>query len=197
MTAAADAWRTPPTSAGYRELVLAVRLVSANTADAGELAALAAGTFPLACPPSVSAEDMAAFIDANLSVARFADYLADPARVVLTAHRDDRIVGYTMLVRGIIADADIQRAVKAHPAVELSKMYVVPDEHGTGTSTRLMTTALAAVSDADASCVWLGVNQKNVRAQRFYLKHGFAVTGNRTFRLGEHVEHDYVMVRPL
>ncbi len=197
MTAAGGFLGTPLSNAGYGEPVLDVRLVSADTVDADELAALAARTFPLACPPSVSADNIAAFIDANLSVARFTDYLTDPARVVLTAHRDDRIVGYTMLVHGVSADADIQRAVKVRPAIELSKMYVVPDEHGTGASTALMKTALGVVSDADAGCMWLGVNQRNYRAQRFYSKHGFAVTGNRTFRLGEHVEHDYVMVRRL
>jgi ribosomal protein S18 acetylase RimI-like enzyme len=45
--------------------------------------------------------------------------------------------------------------------------------------------------------VWLGVNQENQRAQRFYAKHGFVVSGTKTFRLGEGVENDYVMVRPL
>jgi GNAT superfamily N-acetyltransferase len=177
--------------------VLAVRLAAADSVDAEELAALAARTFPLACPPSVGAENIAAFIDANLSVARFVDYLTDPARVVLTAHHNNRIIGYTMLVHGVADDNDTAQAVKIRPAIELSKMYVVPDEHGTGVSTALMEHALAAAADANAGCVWLGVNQNNVRAQRFYSKHGFTVAGNRTFRLGGHFEHDYVMVRPL
>ncbi|PRC53827.1 GNAT family N-acetyltransferase, partial [Mycobacterium sp. ITM-2017-0098] len=43
--------------------------------------------------------------------------------------------------------------------------------------------------------VWLGVNQRNARAQRFYGKHGFAITGTKSFRLGGHIEADYVMVR--
>lgn len=177
--------------------MLAVRIAAADTVDTDELAALAARTFPLACPPSVNAENIAAFIDANLSVARFADYVADPARVILTAHRDDHIVGYTMLVHGVTGDADIQRAVKTRPAVELSKMYVVPEEHGRGASTALMEQALAAAADIGMGCVWLGVNQNNQRAQRFYAKHGFSVTGNRTFRLGVQSEHDFVMVRAL
>ncbi len=44
--------------------------------------------------------------------------------------------------------------------------------------------------------MWLGVNQHNQRAQRFYRKHGFTVSGTRTFRVGDHVENDYVMIRP-
>jgi ribosomal protein S18 acetylase RimI-like enzyme len=46
-----------------------------------------------------------------------------------------------------------------------------------------------------ASSIWLGVNQQNQRAQRFYEKHGFSVNGVRTFQLGAGVENDYVMVR--
>jgi GNAT superfamily N-acetyltransferase len=177
--------------------VLAVRLAAADSVDAEELADLAARTFPLACPPAVSAENIAEFIGANLSAARFADYLTDPARVVLAAHRDHRIVGYTMLVHGVSDDHDIADAVEIRPAAELSKMYVVPDEHGTGVSTALMQQALAAAAGASAGCVWLGVNRNNRRAQRFYSKHGFIVTGSRTFRVGGHLEHDYVMVRRL
>ncbi len=185
------------TNAGYRGPVLVVRLAAADSAGAEELAALAASTFPLACPPTVSTANIAAFIDTNLSVARFVHYLADPARTVLTAHRNRRIVGYAMLVRGVTEDPHIQRAVEVRPAMELSKMYVVPDEHGTGVSSALMEHALARATDADVGCVWLGVNQKNIRAQRFYTRHGFTLTGDRTFRLGGQVEHDYVMVRAL
>jgi ribosomal protein S18 acetylase RimI-like enzyme len=76
-------------------------------------------------------------------------------------------------------------------------MYVLPDSHGAGVSAALMSEALAQATALDAKSVWLGVNQLNKRAQRFYAKHGFAVNGTKTFRLGAAVENDYVMVRPL
>jgi ribosomal protein S18 acetylase RimI-like enzyme len=87
--------------------------------------------------------------------------------------------------------------VKVSPAVELSKMYVLPDSHGSGVSTALMNAALAAAAELRGACLWLGVNQENRRAQRFYRKHGFAVHGTRTFMVGTRREHDYVMVRPV
>jgi len=161
------------------------------------LAGAAARTFPLACPPSVTPANIAAFVDANLSAVRFAEYLSDPQRLILTASQDGRIVGYAMLIRGVGDDPDVQRVVRARPAVELSKMYVLPDNHGSGVSTALMDAALAAAADWGGGCVWLGVNQKNIRAQRFYKKCGFTVNGTRTFQLGGRTESDYVMVRPL
>ena len=60
-----------------------------------------------------------------------------------------------------------------------------------------MRSGIAWAGGAGAAAVWLGVNRTNIRAQRFYRKHGFDVVGTRTFRLGSALEDDFVMVRPL
>ena len=85
---------------------------------------------------------MAAFIDENLTQAHFAGYLDDPGRLVLVARQDGRMIGYAMLIRGVPDDDDVQRAVTVRPAVEISKMYVLPDSHGAGGSAALMAEAL-------------------------------------------------------
>lgn len=149
---------------------------------AAQLADVAAQTFPLACPPTTAPADIASFVGANLTAERFAEYLADPDRAVLTAADGERIIGYAMLVR-------------AGDDAELSKIYVLPDHHGRGASAALMERALATAGAWGVRRVWLGVNQKNERAQRFYAKHGFEVEGTRTFRVGSRLENDYVMAR--
>ncbi|MDV3125021.1 GNAT family N-acetyltransferase [Mycobacterium sp. 21AC1] len=164
-------------------------------ADLPELVTVAATTFPLACPPSATPDNIATFIAENLSEARFAEYLADPDRKVLVARCGTAITGYTMLIRGVADDDDVQRAVPQRPAMELSKMYVLPEHHGAGASSALMTAALHNAAALGAACVWLGVQQENQRAQRFYTKHGFVINGTKTFQLGADIENDYVMVR--
>ncbi len=176
---------------------MTLEVTTATAAELAELADVAATTFPLACPPSVTPENVAAFIDTNLTQSHFAAYLDDPDRLVLVARRDGRMIGYAMLVRGVPDDDDVQRAVTVRPAVEISKMYVLPDNHGGGVSAALMAEALERAPDLDANTVWLGVNQNNERAQRFYAKHGFSINGTKTFRLGTRIENDYVMVRPV
>jgi len=84
-------------------------VTTATAADLPELAAVAAQTFPLACPPSVSQENVAAFIDDNLTQAHFARYLNDPGRLVLVARQDGRMIGYAMLIRGVPEDDDVQK----------------------------------------------------------------------------------------
>jgi ribosomal protein S18 acetylase RimI-like enzyme len=178
-------------------LTLAVHVATTDSIDAEELATVAAHTFPLACPPSTPPENIASFIDTNLSATRFAQYLADPQRAILTAQRDGRIVGYAMLIRGVDDDTDVQRAVEIRPAAELSKLYLLPDYHGAGVATALMERTLATTAEWGTRCVWLGVNQENQRAQRFYIKSGFKINGTRTFQVGTRRENDYVMVREL
>jgi ribosomal protein S18 acetylase RimI-like enzyme len=176
---------------------MAVQIAAPDAADIEELADVAARTFPLACPPSATPDNIVAFIEENLSKTRFGSYLADPDRVVLTARDGTRMVGYVMLIRGVIDEPDVARAVTLRPAVELSKLYVLPDRHGAGVSAALMTAALTRAEELDAKSVWLGVNQENQRAQRFYTRHGFSISGTKTFQLGARVENDYVMVRPI
>ncbi|WP_372507933.1 GNAT family N-acetyltransferase [Mycolicibacterium crocinum] len=176
-----------------RSGVPTLRISTAVDVDAGELAGLAAATFPLACPPTSPPAAIAAFISANLSPERFAEYLADPSRTVLAARTGGRIVGYAMLIDGAGTDPDVAEAITMRPAVELSKLYVREDSHGSGVAAALMGATVAHASRAGARCLWLGVNQKNHRAQRFYGKHGFAVVGTKTAPMGPHLEHDYVM----
>lgn len=84
---------------------------AAAPTDLPELAAVAAATFPLACPPSSTAENIAAFVAENLSAARFAEYLADPDRAVFVARDGTRILGYAMLIHARPTDPDVLAAL--------------------------------------------------------------------------------------
>ena len=44
------------------------------------------------------------------------------------------VTGYAMVVTGEPADPDVQAALTVRPTAELSKIYVLPDQHGAGTS---------------------------------------------------------------
>lgn len=164
----------------------------AEAADAAELSRVAAITFPLACPPSTTEQAKADFIANSLSERNFASYLAEPDHILLLAEVDGVSAGYTMLVTGDPSDPDVAAVVAARPTIELSKVYVMPEQHGTGVAAALMDASLAAARETGAVSMWLGVNDHNVRANRFYEKSGFAVVGMKKFRLGDVDEDDYV-----
>ncbi len=93
------------------------------------------------------------------------------------------MVGYAMVIR---ADDDA--------CAELSKIYVLPYHHGSGMAPALMRRALNVARGWGVQRVWLGVNQENQRAQRFYSKYGFRINGTRTFQVGAQVENVFIMV---
>ena len=182
----------------------------ARPSDAAALVELAAETFPLACPPSTTVEAISSFIAANFTAARFDAHLADPARTILVAEQgqggdaaagegaraDARLVGYSMLIAGDPADAEVAAAVVSRPTIELSKFYTRKAAHGTGSvAGPLMTGTLEAAEATGVATVWLGVNEENERAIRFYEKHGFAKVGHKRFRLGDRFEDDWVLER--
>jgi diamine N-acetyltransferase len=174
-----------------------VQIRSANAADATALAQVAAATFRLACPPDITDEAVAGFIAEVLSEERFVEYLADPDRSLLLADDDGEPIGYTMLVFGEPYDEAVRAVVPDRPAAELSKIYVLTDRHRSGLAAELMTASVEIARNRGAAVLWLGVNQQNERAQRFYAKSGFERVGTKRFWVGDHWEDDYVLARPL
>nr|WP_226924898.1 GNAT family N-acetyltransferase [Georgenia satyanarayanai] len=163
--------------------------------DAVALAALAAVTFPLACPPSLGSEAIAAHVATQLDVGSFTRFLTDPGRVVHVAADEDTgaLLGYTMVVLGSPAPGHED----GEDVAELSKCYVHPDVHGGGLAGRLVAAATTAAAQHGARQLWLGTNAGNRRARRFYERCGFAVVGRRTYDVGGVANDDVVMSTPV
>jgi len=193
---------TTPTDPTPTDPATGLRVRPARQDEAAALAELAAATFALACPPHTSADAIAAFLRDVLAPTNFESFLADPDRLILVADGADGaghsgLLGYTMLVFGEPHDADAAAAIRIRPTAELSKCYVRAEAHGSGTAAALMAATLDAARERGAAGSWLGVNQENVRALRFYGKNGFEQVGIKRFLVGERYEDDYVLERAL
>ncbi|PFG29177.1 GNAT family N-acetyltransferase [Paramicrobacterium agarici] len=169
----------------------AVRRATLN--DAENISTLAVETFGLACPPDMAQTDIEAFCRDNLSPARFEAHLSDPTRMLLVVEDAGMIAGYTLLIDAPPSDPLVDEAVTARPAVELNKVYVRSRSHGSGQAGTLMRATLETAVGHGARGVWLGVNQLNARAVRFYEKSGFTVVGTRRFKVGARWCDDFVM----
>lgn len=164
----------------------------ARTEDADAFAAIGAATFALACPPSTPLAALQAYIHAELSPQRFRAHLAD-ARLSLTAAEfDQRVVGYLMLSRD-----PAPPPVQALRPLQVSKLYVLSECHGTGVGQALMGAALEQAGRGGHDALWLAVSRHNARGLSFYRKLGFRVAGEQTFEVGGDVQEDFIMVRSM
>jgi len=178
-------------------LIRPMLIRAATTDDAALLHEIAAATFPLACPPDTLPESIEAFIGKNLSVDAFASYLKDSERDLFLGSIDGTPSGYTMVVYGEPSDADVAASVALRPTAELSKCYALPEAHGSGLAAAIVASSADAARTRGATSLWLGVNQQNVRARRFYEKCGFSVVGTKKFLVGQRYEDDFVYVLEL
>lgn len=119
--------------------------------------------------------------------------LADPACQTLVAEDGDSLQGYALL-RAHAPTLEIPAFHSVKP-LEVARFYVDAALHGRGVAQKLMAAALDHASAAGHDGVWLQVWEQNPRAIRFYAKAGFTDAGEATFRVGEQVDRDRVMVR--
>jgi len=87
--------------------------------------------------------------------------------------------------------------VKNETAIELQRIYTVERVFGTGIGARLLNHCLETAKTKGFKSLWLGVWEKNLRAQKFYAKHGFRRVGELTFPYGETVGINYVLEKIL
>lgn len=165
----------------------------ADHGDLDELTALAARTFPLACPPDLPRAETDAFIAANLSRAAFTGHLDDPRTSVLFSTDGH---GYALVHHDVAGDEGPPDWAGLRSAY-LSKLYVDASDHGGGLAAALMDAVVTGATDQECVGVWLGVNRLNRRALRFYAKQGFAVVAARRFQVGDVVYDDDVLARPV
>jgi ribosomal protein S18 acetylase RimI-like enzyme len=100
--------------------------------------------------------------------------------------------GFAQLRAGRISDG-----VPSEGSIELYRFYIDRAWHGRGLAAHLMDAAKQRAREHGASSLWLGVWERNARAQAFYRKHGFSKVGKQLFVVGTDPQTDEVMWCPL
>ena len=169
------------------------RLRCAEPADAAAAAMVATASFMAAFHDDLAIGDMIAHCEANCSAAKFAGWLGEGETIVtLAEHPGTGVpVAYSVLTR-----PDLPVAA-GEADVELRRIYLMPVAIGDGLAGRLIARAIADAQALGRRRMLLGVYGGNARAQRFYEKQGFAVIGERKFKVGATWHDDLVFARDL
>ena len=106
----------------------------------------------------------------------------------------DAIAGFAQVRTG-----DVPPCVPDPAAIELWRFYVDHAWHGRGAAHALMDAVLdtARCSASAGTHIWLGVWERNARAQAFYRKFGFTRVGTHVFMFGNEPQIDEIWMRSL
>ena len=162
----------------------------ANREDGGLLAELGARTFAETFATDNSPEDMAAYIAASFNLRQQMAELADPASTFLIAEVGGAAAGYAKLHAG----EPLEGVEGANP-VELVRLYASREWLGRGVGQALMCACVDEARQAGHRTIWLGVWERNGRAQAFYRKWNFRAVGEHVFQLGSDPQTDILMER--
>jgi ribosomal protein S18 acetylase RimI-like enzyme len=162
----------------------------ATTGDAEALSRLSASVFPLGCPANTKPEDLADYINQQLTPERFRLLLGDDRIVILMVTIADELAGYALIARGA---SHPQGGLSAQ--CELRKFYIDAAYHGRGVANALMREVISAAADGCEGALWLSVFSGNQRAISFYQRWGFRIRGSQDFYVGADCQKDYLMQR--
>lgn len=164
----------------------------ANTDDAKMLADLGARTFHETFAADNSPEDMATYLAAAFNLEQQTAELVEDDSTFLIAEVDGLAAGYAKLHAGQPPDG-----ISGTKPIELVRLYVEKKWLGRGVGEVLMRTCLDEALRAGFDTIWLGVWERNSRAQAFYRKWDFRAVGEHVFQLGADPQTDILMERQL
>jgi diamine N-acetyltransferase len=168
-----------------------VRIRNAVTADVAALAELGERTFRDTYAAHNRPEDMDALVAARYHPDEVARELAADRSHFLVAEVAGAPVGFALL-RDVPPDKDVR--LPDGRALQMDQLYVAHHSHGRGVGSALMEQCRRVARDNGYDLMWLSVWEHNRRAITFYHRHGFAEAGELTFRLGDDVQRDLLLV---
>jgi diamine N-acetyltransferase len=175
-------------AAGESARQLALR--DATVADAARLAEFGARTFYESFAADNTPEDMQRHLASTWGRQQQRRELEDPdIDTLILADGAARWLAFAQLRAGTVS-----QGVPAAGSIELWRFYVDRPWQGTGAAAALMAGAKARARRRGADTMWLGVWQRNARAQAFYRKHGFEKVGSKTFVVGSDPQTDDVLL---
>jgi diamine N-acetyltransferase len=165
----------------------------AAPADTAALSDLATRAFVAKFGHLYRPEDLASFLAASLSEPAIAAELANPDRVYRLAERGGELVGYCKI--GLTCG--FPDHARGRRVMELKQLYTAPEATGGGIGGQLMDWAMAEFAAREADEVQISVYAYNDGGHRFYRRYGFDKVADITFRVGEHLDEEFLFARML
>jgi ribosomal protein S18 acetylase RimI-like enzyme len=137
-----------------------------------------------------SPEKLEEYIASAFDETQFLRELNNPGSEFYLARSGERPVGYLK-----VNFASAQTELQDPKSLEVQRIYVLEEFHGKGVAQVLLQQALEVAAQHQLEYLWLGVWEHNLKAVRFYRKHGFETFGSHPFLFGSEEQTDLLMKR--
>ncbi|WP_295667615.1 N-acetyltransferase [uncultured Mucilaginibacter sp.] len=136
--------------------------------------------------------NMEAYSSVAFTPKRMVAELSNPNSEFYFAIADNEVAGYLKLNFN-----DAQTEFQDANAMEVERIYLSGEHHGKRIGKQLMDFALDIAQSKQLEYVWLGVWENNHKAMGFYERYGFEVFSSHPFLLGDDLQTDLLMKKPL
>lgn len=169
-----------------------IKKINNSDEDIKKLQTIAKQTFTETFGSQNTAEDLAKFLNEEYDFNKLKSEVADPESFYYFCYFNDELAGYLKLNIG-----SAQTESDYPEALEIQRIYVLQKYQGQKIGLSMMQHTIAVAKKIKKSQVWLGVWEKNLKAQAFYRKSGFEKVGSHDFILGDDIQTDYILVKEL
>lgn len=165
-----------------------ISIIKAGLADVEKLQNISRDTFFETFVDFNTEENMQKYLEEILSIEKLSIELSNPDSEFYLAYLNTKAIGYLKVNQG-----NAQTELKDKRAFEVERIYVAKKYWGRQVGQLLFNKALQLAKDIDATNLWLGVWENNVRAINFYKKNGLVEFDKHIFVLGEDKQTDILM----
>ena len=144
--------------------------------------------------PYISDADMEDYYQTVLSLEQIQKDLADPeSETYFVLNEDQEICGFLKINWG---QAQTE-PVEMDKSFEIQRIYVKKEWYGAGFGKEMFTFALDQAKSRGFEWAWLGVWERNFKAQDFYYRFGFERFSEHQYITGDTVDTDWLLRKHL
>lgn len=163
------------------------KLIKATTEDVASVLNIAKSTFYYAFKDKNTKEAMDSYMSETFTEENIREELKNPNSMVFLCNVSGKIVGYLKL-----NFLDAQTEAMSNDAMEIQRIYVLPEYKGHKLGKYMMEHAISIAKDKNLKEIWLGVWELNPEAIQFYMRYGFEKFGSHDFVMGDEVQTDFL-----
>jgi ribosomal protein S18 acetylase RimI-like enzyme len=134
--------------------------------------------------------NMKAYLDKAYNLESLKMELQEPGSRNCLAFIDEELAGFVRLRES----TEVEHLLGKN-TIEMQRLYVMHKFHGRKVGATLMRDTLAYARSKKYEWLWLGVWEKNERAQTFYTRWGFERFSEHIFQMGDDPQTDWLLRR--